>query len=690
MHLVIVESPTKAKTISSFLDKNFVIRSSYGHVRDLPEKELGVDLKNNFKPHYVIPRKKYPLIKELKALAQKAEKIYFATDEDREGEAIAWHLNEILNPPQEKVLRIAFHEITKEAIFNALKNPRTIDLNLVNAQQARRILDRLVGYELSPLLWKKIARGLSAGRVQSPALRLIVEREREILNFKPQEYWTLSALLFSPQNPEQVFEAKLYKINQAILDKFDLASESKTQRIQKEIEGCEFEVMEINKKEARRIPPPPFITSTLQQEAFNKLGFSAKQTMLLAQELYEGLPLESGKRVGLITYMRTDSVNLSEKFLTEARNFIQENFGSKYLPAKPRRFSVKTKLAQEAHEAIRPTDPYRTPEKIQPYLNPQQFKLYQLIWQRALSCQMSEAIVENTTIEIKASKPTQTYFFKATGMLVKFDGFYKIYNRLSEKILPSLAQGEKLSLKNLVASQHFTEPPSRYTDASLVKELEDYGIGRPSTYAPIISTLLERGYIERDKNRRFIPTEIGFLVNDLLTKHFPEIVDYQFTANLEDNLDLVAQGKKEWVSLLKEFYGPFKEKLEKKYQEIQKEDILSNYSTEEVCEKCGSPMVIKISRFGRYLACSAFPKCRNIKPFNSETKSLGIPCPKCQKGEIVEKRTKRKKIFYGCSNYPECDFSLWNKPTGEKCPKCGSLMVEKGKKVVCSNKECSS
>ncbi len=732
MNLVIVESPTKAKTISRFLGKDFVIKSSFGHLRDLPQKEMGIDIENNFVPHYVVPRKNQKTVTDLKKSAAKAKLIYFASDEDREGEAIAWHLNQILKPDPEKTRRIAFHEITKNAVLEALEHPRDIDINLVDAQQARRILDRLVGYELSPFLWKKVAKGLSAGRVQSVAVRLIVEREREIQKFVPEEYWNIEGDFQKEKNQEN-FSAKLNKINDKTLEKFSIKSKDEADKILKELNERTYRVTNIEEKETKRTPPPPFITSTLQQDANRRLGFSAKQTMLIAQQLYEGIDLGGEGSIGLITYMRTDSVNLSEKFLTEARTYLKNNFGEKYLPKVSRRFATKSKLAQEAHEAIRPTEAMRDPESVRPYLDDHQFKLYNLIWRRAMASQMTEAALVGTAVDIAAEKSgaKNSYTFRANGLTIKFDGFLKVYGTSQETILPVFKLKEEVELLKLNPAQHFTEPPARYSDASLVKALEEYGIGRPSTYAPTISTIIDRGYVERIEARRLKPTEIAFTVNDLLVEHFPQIVDYKFTAHMEDDLDSIAEGKKKWVPVIKEFFMPFKENLDKKYKEVAK----AEEPTEEICEKCGSPMVIKTGRYGKFLACSGFPKCRNIKslgqsedgPPEPETtnevcdkcgapmviksgrfgkflscskypecknmkpivKSTGVACPECDKGEIVERRSKRGRIFYSCNQYPNCKFALWSKPTGEKCPNCGSLLVYgKGDTVVCSNKEC--
>ncbi|MFZ5363932.1 MAG: type I DNA topoisomerase [Patescibacteria group bacterium] len=732
MNLVIVESPTKAKTISKFLGKDFQIKSSFGHLRDLPQKEMGIDIEHNFTPHYVVPRKNQKIVTDLKKSATKAKYIYFASDEDREGEAIAWHLAQILKPAPEKMRRIAFHEITKDAIVKALENPRDIDLNMVDAQQARRVLDRLVGYELSPFLWRKVAKGLSAGRVQSVAVRLIVEREREIQKFTPEEYWNIEGD-FQKENDKNKFSAKLNKINDKVLEKFSIKSKDEADKILKDLDDRNYHVINIEEKETKRTPPPPFITSTLQQDANRRLGFSAKQTMLIAQQLYEGVDLGGEGSAGLITYMRTDSVNLSEKFLSESRTYIKKSFGEKYLAPSSRRFTTKSKLAQEAHEAIRPTEAARDPESIKDFLDDHQYKLYNLIWRRALASQMSEAALLGTAVDIAAEKSDakNSYTFRANGLTIKFDGFLKVYGTSQENILPVFKPKEDVDLIKLNPTQHFTEPPARYSDASLVKSLEEYGIGRPSTYAPTISTIIERGYVERIEARRLKPTEIAFTVNDLLVEHFPQIVDFKFTARMEDDLDEIAEGKKKWVPVIKEFFMPFKENLDQKYKEVAK----AEEPTDEVCEKCGSPMVIKTGRYGKFLACSGFPKCRNIKslgqsedgPPEPETtnevcdkcsapmviksgrfgkflscskypecknmkpivKSTGVACPECDKGEIVERRSKRGRIFYSCNQYPNCKFALWSKPTGEKCPNCGSLLVYgKGDTVVCSNKEC--
>ncbi|TSC95354.1 MAG: DNA topoisomerase I [Parcubacteria group bacterium Athens1014_10] len=704
MNLLIVESPTKAKTISKFLSKDYKIESSYGHIRDLPKSKLGIDVENNFQPSYIIPVKSKKIASNLKKIAQKAKIIFFATDEDREGEAISWHLAQILNQPEEKIKRIAFHEITKEAVEEALKNPREIDINLVNAQQARRILDRLVGYKLSPFLWRKIARGLSAGRVQSAALRLIVEREKEIKNFKPQEYWTVSALLSKLKDEQKTFASELIKIKGKAIPKLGIANEKQANQILEGLKNGSYKVSDIQKKEIKKYPPTPFTTSLLQQEANKKFGFTAKKTMFIAQQLYEGVELDKEGHIGLITYMRTDSFNLADKFLEQARKFIKEKIGAEYTPEKPNRFKTKAKLTQEAHEAIRPTSANKIPDEIKEFLTEEQYKLYKLIWQRSIASQMKEAIFDSTGVEIIAAND---YLFKAHGSIIKFDGFLKIYpSKVEENILPNLEINEGLKLEKLDKKQHFTEGPARYSEASLIKALEENGIGRPSTYAPIINVIQNRNYVQKENNK-FAPTEIGVSVNDLLVEHFPKIVDLEFTAKMEDDLDKIAQAEKEWVPVLKEFYEPFEKNLINKEKEVAKKKPIEE-KTDEICEKCGKPMVVKMSRYGKFLGCSGFPECKNIK---SLAHNLGIKCPKCEKGELVEKKTKKRRIFYACDNFPECKFALWQKPINKFCPKCGNILTEGknkplifseqvahsitkrdsekvGGKISCSNKEC--
>ena len=668
MQLIIVESPTKSKTIAKFLGPRYKVLASYGHIRDLPKSEFGIEIEKDFEPKYIIIPKARKNVNLLKKEVEKADLVILSCDPDREGEAIAWHLVQLLNLGGKKPYeRIVFHEITKSAIEEALKNPRKIDLNLVNAQQARRILDRIVGYKLSPFLWKKVVRRLSAGRVQSVAVRLIVERERGIENFVPQEYWTIIATLRKIKNNE--FEAVLIKKDEKILDKFAIKNKVEAEKIVKDLKDAEYRVINIEKKEVKRNPPPPFTTSTLQQEAWKKFRFPAKFTMQVAQQLYE---------MGYITYHRTDSLNISDLALNATKKFVIKNYGENYYQF--RRFKIKSKVAQEAHEAIRPTYPERTPESVK--LERNQFKLYDLIWRRFIACQMAQAIFDSITVDISAKH----YIFRATGQILKFDGFLKIYPIKFEEIeLPPLEINEILELIKLIPTQHFTQPPPRYTEATLIKTLEENGIGRPSTYAPILSTIQERNYIEKDEQRRFKPTEIGIVVNDLLVNHFPEIVDIKFTAGMEEDLDEVANGQKEWTKVLDNFYKPFEENLQKKYQEISKEDLIQE--TEKVCPKCGSKIVIRLGKFGRFYACSRFPKCKYTESL--EENKLKVNCPKCG-APLIEKRTKKGKIFYGCSNWPKCDFALWDKPIGEKCPKCGSLLIQtKRKQIRCSNKECT-
>ena len=671
MKLIIVESPTKSKTLTGFLDKEYKILSSYGHVRDLPIRKLGIDVDHDFEPEYVIPTKAKKVVKELKAAAKKADLIILATDKDREGEAIAWHIVHALKIDKD-YQRIAFHEITKKAIEKALKNPGEIDMDLVNAQQARRILDRLVGYKLSPFLWKKVVKGLSAGRVQSVTVKLIIDREREIKAFKPDEYWGIEAIL--KQNKEKTeLIAKLIKEDKKTIPKLGIKTKEKADEILKSLAGAKYQIVNIEKKETKKNPGPPFKTSTLQQVAASKFRFSAKQTMRLAQQLYES---------GRITYHRTDSLNLSTEALKDANQFIKEEFGEKYLLDKVRVYKTKSKVAQEAHEAIRPTKASRHPDQIKKYLDEKQYKLYNLIWRRFIASQMKPAILDATAIDVSA----KNYLFRINGSTIKFDGFLKIYSvKMEEVILPVLTEKEILELIKLNSEQHFTKPPARYTEASLVKILEKHDIGRPSTYASIISTIQNRGYTEKDEQKRFVPTEIGFIVNDLLEKHFPEIVDIKFTAYLEEDLDKVAHGKQNWVKLLKDFYKPFKENLDKKYKKVEKKKL--EEPTDKICPDCGKNMVIKLGRFGKFYACPGFPECKHTEPIIHST---GVKCPQCKKGDLIERKTRKGKTFYSCSKYPKCKFALWDKPVNEKCSKCGSLLVEtKNNKTKCSNKECN-
>ncbi|RLG12878.1 type I DNA topoisomerase [Candidatus Pacearchaeota archaeon] len=687
MKLVIVESPTKSKSISNFLGKGFKVVACYGHVRDLPKSKLGIDIENNFTPHYIIPVKARKKVNELKKLAKKSDKIILASDEDREGEAIAFHLTKALEIEEKKFERIVFHEITKPAIENAIKNPRDINLNLVNAQQTRRILDRLVGYELSPFLWKKIFRGLSAGRVQSPALRLIVEREKERESFKEEKYYSISAIL-EKQKTNDKFEFNLDKINDNPLPKPGIKSQKETRKIKKDLEKRDAYVVNIETKKVKRHSAAPFTTSTLQQSSWQILHFSAKKTMYLAQSLYEGKKL--GKEIiGLITYMRSDSTNLSPIALKAAHDFLETNLGKKYALPQARIFKKHSRLAQEAHEAIRCTDPFYTPEKIKKYLTKDELSLYTLIWARFLASQMPSAILEKTSISVECKGKQDKYLFKNNFYNLDFDGFFRIYpysrpSDLQEK--PPLLNKEKLVIKKVHTKEHLTQPPPRYNDASLVKTLESFGIGRPSTYAPIISVLEYRGYVARDKSKSFIPTEIGILVNNVLTKHFPDIVDYKFTSQIEEKLDDIAEGKLDWVNMVSEFYKPFKDNLEKKYLEVSKEELAPIVETKEKCPKCGNNLVLKLGRFGKFLACSDWPKCSFTKSINNE---FSMKCPQCKKGDIIMKRNKKRQMFYACSRWPECDFASSYKPTGKNCPKCKKPLVETKTKIKCSNRNCN-
>ena len=666
---MIVESPTKARTISGFLGSEYQIESSYGHVRDLPRSKLGIDTANNFEPAYIIPVKARKRVSELKKIALKASEVILASDEDREGEAIAWHINQVLNleikNQKSKIKnfkRIVFHEITKSAIEEAIKNPRDLDMNMVDAQQARRILDRLVGYELSPFLWRKFFRGLSAGRVQSVAVRLIADREKEIQAFQPQEYWGISAFLKAKKEQDKIFEARLYKKDGKVLDKLEIKNKEESDRILKDLGGAEYKVAGVESKEARRIPGAPFTTSSLQQESSNKLGYSAKQTMMLAQQLYEA---------GYISYMRTDSVNLSQDSLSAAKTFIDSSFGKNYSLDEPRRFKNKAKGAQEAHEAIRPTMPSRTPDSMKDNLDAKQYKIYDLIWRRFIACQMQPAVFDSATADISANN----FIFRANGSTLKFDGWLKIYpSKFTENILPPLAENEILNLKELKPEQHFTEPPPRYNEASLIKAMEEHGIGRPSTYAPTIATIQARNYVAKNEQRRFVPTETGNMVNDILVAHFPQIVDINFTAKMEEDLDRIAEGQAKWVPVIKEFYEPFHENLLKKETEVEKKNM--EEKTDEVCPNCGKPMVIKQGRFGKFMACSGFPECKTAKPIKNPAKEIGMKCPKCAEfslaspnpggpediGDVVMKKTRKGRVFYGCSRYPKCDYASWKNP----------------------------
>jgi DNA topoisomerase-1 len=694
--LVIVESPAKSRTVGRFLGSGYVVKPSIGHIRDLPSNRMGVNVEQDFEPRYVIPEKKKEVVRALRAEAKEADEIFLATDPDREGEAISWHLRAALNHAIKKkpVHRVVFHEITKGAIDEAFANAREIDLALVDAQQARRILDRLVGYTLSPLLRRKMSRNhLSAGRVQSVAVRLVVEREREIDAFVPVEYWSIEAELgkqTAKRAKKDIFRADLVQVRG---EKFECHAGDLARQLKSDLERSTYAVAEVRKKEQQRNPAPPFITSTLQQEASRKIGFTAKRTMAVAQGLYEGLEVGEEGNVGLITYMRTDSTNIAEVAQQEARRYITEKYGADSYPGTPRVFKGKAKGAQEAHEAIRPTSVFRDPQKIKEYLAPEQFKLYDLIWKRFVASQMAAAVMDTTSVDIRAdtipNNAQPEFLFRATGSVVKFPGFMIVYtegrdeseaaeaaDEEGKKLLPPLANLEPLDLLDLLPEQHFTQPPPRFTEATLIRALEEAGIGRPSTYAPTLSTIQDRGYVERIEGRRLKPTEIGFITNDLLVKHFPEIVDVGFTAGMEAQLDDIASGQRQWVPMMRAFYDPFKGMLDR--AEIEMEPVTVPVETTDiVCEKCGALMVIKRGRFGRFLACPAFPKCRNAR---SITVGTGVPCPECKQGELVEKKTRRKRIFYSCGRFPDCKFAVWNRPVAAPCPNCGGLLTESTKK----------
>ena len=678
--LVIVESPAKAKTVSRMLGSGYSVKASIGHVRDLPKSRLGVDVEKGFTPKYLVPKEKSAVVRGIREAARKASSVYLATDPDREGEAISWHLVQAAELDRLPLKRVVFHEITREAVAEAFRHPREIDMDLVNAQQARRILDRLVGYKLSPLLWQKVRRGLSAGRVQSVALRMIVDREREIEGFVPTEYWSIDAELAKMATKES-FMATLI----GFLDdkKIEIQSEKEAERIAAELEDASYAVAQVRKKEVSRQPAPPFTTSTLQQEGWRKLHFTAQHTMAIAQQLYEGLPIGKEGSVGLITYMRTDSVRVAPSALAETRAYVKEKYGANFLPPRPRIFARKAKAAQEAHEAIRPTSVRREPDIIKHYLTRDQFRLYELIWKRMVASQMSPTLLDATSVDIEA-KDEKAYLLRATSSIIKFPGFTIIYNEGKDdaqdeegkRPLPDLVKGEPLELLGLFPEQHFTQPPPRYTEATLVKALEERGIGRPSTYAPILSTIQARGYVERGDGR-FHPLELGFLVSDLITEHFPDIVDLGFTAQMEEGLDQIARGERQWVPFLQGFYDPFEKTLQTAKQQMKKVKVVGE-PTEEVCSLCGRPMVIKLGRYGRFLACSGYPDCKNTRPFLIK---IGVKCPQCG-GDLVERKSKRKRTFYGCAQYPDCDFTTSDKPIPQPCPECGGLMAMRGKKMV--------
>jgi DNA topoisomerase-1 len=687
-NLVIVESPAKARTLGKILGPDYDLRASLGHVRDLPRSSLGVDIENGFTPKYVVPRPKSKTVKELKDASKNVATVYLATDPDREGEAISWHLASVMKPGT-RFRRVVFHEITEEAIEHAFKHPRDIDIHLVNAQQARRILDRLVGYKISPLLWKKVRRGLSAGRVQSAALRIIVDREREIENFVPVEYWNIEAEL-SKKKPdkENAFRAALV----GFLDgtRIELHSQDEATKLTDKLEQSGYSVYKTKTKKATRQPAPPFITSTLQQEAYHKLRFSARQTMSLAQQLYEGLPLGKEGSVGLITYMRTDSTQVARSAVVEARAYINEKYGTEYVPPHARSFTRKVKGAQEAHEAIRPTRIRREPSRVKPHLTANQFKLYELIWKRMVASQMAAAIFDNTSVDIQAEcKEYRTnYLLRASCSVNRFPGFTVLYTVEKEQDeqeavksspLPGLKKGDNLNLLGLFPEQRFTQPPPRFTEASLIRMLEQYGIGRPSTYAPILSTIQQREYVSRDRGI-LQPTELGIVVNDLMSEHFPDIVDIAFTARLEDELDEIANDKGNWVEVVQDFYSPLEKRLATAAEQIERVK-LADELTDETCPNCGKQLAIKTGRFGKFLACTGYPECKYTRSYQKKT---GAICPQCG-GDLIERRSKKGRTFYGCSNYPGCNFAVFSRPLPEPCPRCGALLTEyRGNQARCT------
>jgi DNA topoisomerase-1 len=683
--LVIVESPAKARTVGRFLGKGYTVRASVGHVRDLLRSELSVDVDNGFTPRYRVPNEKRPVVKELKELAKHAEEIYLATDPDREGEAIAWHLMEAAAIDPKLSQRVVFHEITQPAIEAAFAHPRQIDADLVDAYQARRVLDRLVGYSISPILWEKVRSRLSAGRVQSVALRLIVEREREIDAFVPVEYWTIGAE-FRQVGDQVSYLAKLIRID----DKEpELGKEDVVKPILLDMEQAAYTIGKIKRGERRRKPSAPFITSTLQQEASRRLGYTARRTMALAQQLYEGVDVGEGGNTGLITYMRTDSTNLSDLAITEVRQYIGQRFGQDFLPPAPLSYKTRSVNAQEAHEAIRPTSTLREPEKIKTFLNRDQFRLYQLIWQRFVACQMESAIYDTLSVEITGTTPGHNYLLRTSGSAVRFPGFLIVYEEARDedaktsdeenenaRIPASLAEGARQDLLRLIPEQHFTQPPPRYTEASLVQTLEEYGIGRPSTYASILSNIVDRGYVLRE-SKRLSPTETGILVNDLVVAHFPDVVDIGFTAKMEGNLDQVAEGDRKWVDVIREFYGPFAQEVSKAQAEMptQKAEL---EKVGRACPECGHDLVIRWGRYGKFISCSDFPNCRHTEAW---LQKIGVTCPQ-DGGDVVERKTRKGRVFYGCANYPNCQFTSWKRPIPTPCPKCGGMLVIANKREV--------
>lgn len=681
--LVIVESPAKAKTIEKFLGKShYTVKASVGHVRDLPKSKLGVDIENNFEPGYINIRGKGDVIKELKKEAKKAKKVYLATDPDREGEAISWHLAHILDLNEDEECRIEFNEITKDAIKKAIKHPRSIDIDLVDAQQARRVLDRLLGYQISPILWQKVRKGLSAGRVQSVTTKIVCDREKEINEFVPKEYWSID-LNGKTEKGEDIS----FKFFGKDGKKLELENEEVVNEILKAIEDKKLEVTSIESKSRRKSAPKPFTTSMLQQEGVNRLSFTTKKTMMVAQELYEGVDIKGEGTVGLISYIRTDSKRISDEAKGKAMDYIVGNLGENYYKkvSKPKD-SKDNKKVQDAHEAIRPTSVERTPDSVKDSLTKDQYKLYNLIWRRFVASQMEDSVFDILNVECQIDN----YIFKATGSKMKFDGYTKIYNfsDREDRILPSLSEGEKVDVKEVLPEQHFTQPPARYTEASLVKTLEELGIGRPSTYAPTIATILNREYVEK-QGTSLHPTELGIIVTDILENNFQKFIDVDYTAEMESELDTIEDGETEWKEVVSKAYAPLKEAIEEAIENIEK--INMDEETDEICENCGNNMVIKYGRFGKFLACKNYPECKTSRPIVNK---IGVKCPKCKDGDIILRKSRKGKAFYGCTGYPDCDFVSWNKPTGDICEVCGSYMVEKvsksGTKIVCSNKECKA
>ncbi|MBI2906557.1 MAG: type I DNA topoisomerase [Chloroflexi bacterium] len=686
--LVIVESPAKARTVGRILGRGYTVKASVGHVRDLPKSRLGVDIEQDFAPHYVIPKEKKEIVKELKEAVQKASAVYLATDPDREGEAISWHLVEATGLDDKvPVRRVVFHEITREAVEEAFHHPRAIDMQLVDAQQARRVLDRLVGYKISPILWRKVKRGLSAGRVQSVALRMVVDREKEIQGFVPVEYWSIEAELAKNKSEKkaksQGFRAKLIGYLGS-KEKLEIHTAAEADGITASLRQANYSVADVRKKKEERHPAPPFTTSTLQQEASRKLRFTAKRTMALAQQLYEGLPIGSEGEVGLITYMRTDSTRVATSARDETRAFIARKFGKQFVPASARVYTAKAKGAQEAHEAIRPTSVLREPASLKPHLTSEQLRLYDLIWKRMVASQMASAAFEVTTADVDAKPGAgKHYLFRSASSVVTFPGFLTLYSEgkdeeeeAAQKPLPDLAKGEPLDLLALFPEQHFTQPPPRYTEATLIRALEENGIGRPSTYAPTLSTIQDRGYVHKVQGR-FQPLEMGTLVNDLLTEHFASFVDIKFTARMEEELDEIARGERKWAPVLKEFYAPLSTLVEKASLEIPRIKV-QDEPTGELCEQCGRPLVIKTGRFGKFIACSGFPECRYTRRF---TNKVGVACPECG-GDLVERRGKGR-TFYGCANYPKCKFTMRARPLPQPCPSCGGILVASDDAAKC-------